>query len=60
MRRHDIQALTRRRFRSCTADSRLDLPVAPNLLKQDVSASRPDTVWLADIADRYAITCGAS
>ncbi len=33
----------------CTTDSRHDLPIAPNLLKQDFSAARPDTVWLADI-----------
>ena len=50
MRRHGIRALAGRRFRPCTTDSRHDLPVAPNLLKQDFSASRPDTVWLADIA----------
>jgi transposase InsO family protein len=24
----------------------------PNLLKQDLSAARPDTVWLADITHR--------
>lgn len=49
MRRHGIRALAGRRFRPCTTDSRHDLPVAPNLLKQDFSASRRDTVWLADI-----------
>jgi transposase InsO family protein len=49
MRRHGIRALAGRRFRPCTTDSRHDLPVAPNLLKQDFSAARPNTVWLADI-----------
>ncbi|SFT28098.1 Integrase core domain-containing protein [Methylobacterium sp. yr668] len=49
MRRHGIRALAGRRFRPCTTDSRHDLPIAPNLLKQDFSAARPDTVWLADI-----------
>ena len=49
MRHHGIRALAGRRFRPCATDSRHDLPVAPNLLKQDFSASRPDTVWLADI-----------
>ncbi len=34
---------------ACTTDSRHDLPIAPNLLKQDFSAARPNTVWLADI-----------
>ena len=49
MRRHGIRALAGWRFRPCTTDSRHDLPVAPNLLKQDFSASRRDTAWLADI-----------
>ena len=49
MRRHGIRALAGRRFRPCTTDSRHDLPIAPNLLKQDFSAARPNTVWLADI-----------
>jgi putative transposase len=49
MRRHGIRALAGRRFRPCTTDSRHDLPIAPNLLKQDFSAARPATVWLADI-----------
>ncbi|MGU3480251.1 DDE-type integrase/transposase/recombinase, partial [Methylobacterium sp. D48H] len=49
MRRHGIRALAGRRFRPCTTGSRHDLPIAPNLLKQDFSAARPNTVWLADI-----------
>jgi putative transposase len=49
MRHHGIRALAGRRFRPCTTDSRHDLPIAPNLLKQDFSAARPGTVWLADI-----------
>lgn len=49
MPRHGIRALAGRRFRPCTTDSRHDLPIAPNLLKQDFSAARPGTVWLADI-----------
>jgi transposase InsO family protein len=49
MRRHGIRALAGRHFRPCTTDSRHDLPVASNRLKQDFSTSRPDTVWLADI-----------
>jgi putative transposase len=49
MRRYGIRALAGRRFRPCTTDSRHDLPIAPNLLKQEFSASVPNTVWLADI-----------
>jgi putative transposase len=30
-------------------DSRHDLPIAPNLLKQQFSAALPNRVWLADI-----------
>ncbi len=49
MRRYGIRALAGRRFRPCTTDSHHDLPIAPNLLKQEFSASMPNTVWLADI-----------
>ncbi len=49
MHRHGIRALAGRRFRPCTTDSRHDLPIAPNLLKQQFSAALPNTVWLADI-----------
>ncbi|WP_246682834.1 IS3 family transposase [Methylobacterium sp. WL9] len=49
MRRHGIRALAVRRFRPCTTDSRHDLPIAANLLKQQFSAALPNTVWLADI-----------
>ena len=33
----------------CTTDSGHDHPIAPNLLKQDFAAARPNMVWLADI-----------
>jgi len=49
IRRHSIRALAGRRFRPCATDSRHDLPIAPNLLKQDFSAAKPARVWLADI-----------
>jgi transposase InsO family protein len=49
MRRHGIWALAGRRFRPCTTDSRHDLPIAPNLLKQAFSAAMRNTMWLADI-----------
>ena len=54
MRQHGIRALAGRRFRPCTTDSRHDLPIAPNLLRQDFSAARPNTVWLAEPKDRAA------
>ena len=36
-------------FRVVTTDSRHSLPVAPNLLEQRFTATRPDEVWTADI-----------
>jgi putative transposase len=48
MRHHGIRAITARRFRLCTTDSRHDLPIAPNRLAQNFAAGRPQ-VWLADI-----------
>jgi len=49
MRHHGIRAITPRRFRVCTTDSRHDLPIAPNRLAQNFAAERPNQVWLADI-----------
>ena len=50
MRRQGIRAVTPRRFRVCTTDSRHDLPIAPNRLGQKFAAARPNQVWLADIS----------
>lgn len=36
-------------FRITTTDSRHTLPVAPNLLEQRVTVTRPDEVWTTDI-----------
>ena len=49
MRHHGIRAITARRFRLCTTDSRHDLPITPNRLNQNFAADRPNQVWLADI-----------
>ena len=49
MRHHGIRAITARRFRLCTTDSRHDLPIASNRLNQNFAADRPNQVWLADI-----------
>lgn len=48
MRSAGIAAKTRRTFRS-TTDSRHALPVAPNLLGRNFSASEANRVWLSDI-----------
>ena len=45
----DVDYRAVRGLRPCTTDSRHDLPIAPNLLKQRFSAALPSTVWLADI-----------
>ncbi len=39
----------KRQFRVVTTDSQHQLPVAPNLLEQRFTATRPDEVWTADI-----------
>lgn len=39
----------KKRFRVTTTDSAHQLPVAPNLLEQDFTVTRPDEVWSADI-----------
>ncbi len=49
MRQHGIRALAGRRFKPCTTDSRHDLPIVSNLLKQAFVAEAPNRVWLADI-----------
>lgn len=54
MRRHGIRALAGRRYRHRTNSSRHDSSIAPNLLKQQFSATLPDTVWLAEPKDRVA------
>jgi transposase InsO family protein len=43
-------AVTTRRRRPRTTDSRHGHPVAPNLLGRRFAADRPDAVWLADIS----------
>jgi transposase InsO family protein len=48
MRQEGLQGRRRRGFR-VTTDSRHGLPVAPNLLARDFSATGPNQVWLSDI-----------
>jgi putative transposase len=48
---HDEELFAKqsRKFRVITTDSAHNYPVAPNLLDQDFSASRPNEKWLTDI-----------
>lgn len=49
MKKQGIQAKQARKFRPVTTDSKHALPVAPNRLERDFSATGPDQVWAADI-----------
>ena len=49
MQQHGIRARGKRRFRVTTTDSRHDLPIAPNLLNRNFTASRPNQAWTGDI-----------
>jgi putative transposase len=49
MRRDDIRAKSKRRWRMQTTDSRHALPVAANLLSQDFTATAANKKWVADI-----------
>jgi transposase InsO family protein len=49
MRQEELWAKQSRKFRVTTTDSAHPYPVAPNLLDQDFSASRPNEKWLTDI-----------
>ena len=49
MRHHGIRAIMARPRRVRTTDSRHDLPIAPNLLKRNFTATAPNRIWLADI-----------
>lgn len=48
MQQHGIQAKQKRRFKNTTRRNKAH-PVAPNLLKRDFFAERPNEKWLADI-----------
>lgn len=45
----ELWAKQKRKFRVTTTDSAQPYPVAPNLLNQDFTASRPNEKWLTDI-----------
>lgn len=48
MRKHGMHARRKRSYRR-TTDSNHDLPVAPNLLEREFTASCADEVWVSDI-----------
>lgn len=48
MRAAGIRARRRRKFK-VTTDSRHNYPVAPNLLNQEFTASKPGEIWVSDI-----------
>ncbi|MEK7836440.1 MAG: IS3 family transposase, partial [candidate division NC10 bacterium] len=48
MKVHGIVAKAVKKFKA-TTDSKHNLPVAENLLKQNFAASKPNTVWVSDI-----------
>jgi len=48
MRQSGLYALRKRRF-TRTTDSKHALPIAPNLLARDFTASAPNGVWVTDI-----------
>jgi putative transposase len=49
MKQAGLFAASPKRFVPATTDSRHDLPIAPNRLKQDFDASAPNQKWCADI-----------
>jgi transposase InsO family protein len=49
MRQHGIRARHKRKWKITTTDSKHDLPIAPNLLARNFSASAPNQVWTSDI-----------
>ena len=48
MQRHGIKARSKRKF-VVTTDSKHDLPIAPNLLERNFTASMPNQTWTGDI-----------
>jgi transposase InsO family protein len=49
MKQMNVHGIAKRRFRPQTTESRHDLPVSPNLLKNIPALTAPDQAWVADI-----------
>ena len=48
MKKHGIQARGKRKFRVTTADSKHNLPIAPNLLNRSFIVAVPNQAWVGD------------
>ena len=48
MRAADLRAKRRKKYK-VTTDSKHNYPVAPNLLDQEFTASKPGAIWVSDI-----------
>lgn len=49
MRLNDFKAIHRTKFKPCTTDSQHDLKIAPNIVKQDFTATAVNQKWGCDI-----------
>jgi putative transposase len=49
MRDNDIQAISKKRVRVFTTDSKHNLPIAPNIIDRNFGALAPNEKWLADM-----------
>lgn len=49
MNEHGLRSCMSKKFRVTTTDSKHNDPIAPNLLAQDFSATKPGEKWVADI-----------
>jgi putative transposase len=49
MHENGLRSCMARKFKVVTTDSKHDMPIVPNILEQDFSASKPNEKWVADI-----------
>ncbi len=49
MKKYNIFAKTKKKFKVCCTDSKHCFPISPNLVKQNFRASKPNELWLSDI-----------
>jgi len=49
--KHQLYSIRKKPFRVCLTDSNHNLPKAPNLLNQEFTVDRPNTVWVTDITE---------
>jgi transposase InsO family protein len=49
MQKHGIQARGKRKFRVTTADSKHNLPIAPNILDRNFTMAAPNLAWVGDV-----------